>query len=239
MYKVMAMLCLAGLMMACGSHDVIRLSPEAFQQACKDNETSETVASSGDSSNLQQNVISIGTQISVTVGEDSSLNRTYPVPPNCTLDIAAVGRIKVCGLTTDELTTKIKAVLERDYFTHATVTVAIESLQSGGGSASPSVANGPTAAGIVYLLGEIGHPGPMQLPPNEEFTLTKAIIAAGGFSTFARGDHVRVIRYCGTGRKYETFVNVARIMKRGEFEDDLPLRPNDWVIVPQKVVSFF
>ena len=77
----MAMLCLAGLMMACGSHDVIRLSPEAFQQACKDNETSETVASSGDSSNLQQNVISIGMQISVTVGEDSSLNRTYPVHP--------------------------------------------------------------------------------------------------------------------------------------------------------------
>ena len=233
------MVCLSGLLVACGSHDVIRLSPEAFQQVCKDSETAEAAPVTADSTNIQQNVISIGMQISVTVGEDSSLNRTYPIPPNCTLDIAAVGRIKVCGLTTDELTAKIKTVLERDYFTHATVTVAIET-QTSGNNVTPAAPTGnPAAAGIVYMLGEIGRPGPMQLPPTEEFTLTKAVIAAGGFTTFARGDHVRVIRYCGTGRKYETFVNVARIMKRGEFEDDLPLRPNDWVIVPQKVISFF
>ena len=232
------MVCLSGLLVACGSHDVIHLSPEAFQQVCKDSETAEVAPSSVDATNIQQNVISIGMQISVTVGEDSSLNRTYPIPPNCTLDIAAVGRIKVCGLTTDELTAKIKSVLERDYFTHATVTVSIET-QTSGNSVTSAPTGNPAVAGIVYMLGEIGRPGPMQLPPTEEFTLTKAVIAAGGFTTFARGDHVRVIRYCGTGRKYETFVNVARIMKRGEFEDDLPLRPNDWVIVPQKVISFF
>ena len=239
MCKVIAMMCLVGLMAACSSNETIHLSPEAFQQVCKDIETSEAVSAGADATNTQQNVISIGMQVSVTVGEDSSLNRTYPVVPNCTLDIAAVGRIKVCGLTTDELTAKIKSVLERDYFTHATVTVAIESPQSGGSGSNPSTASSPTGVGIIYVLGEVGRPGPMQLPASDEFTLTKTIIAAGGFTTFARGDHVRVIRYCGTGRKYETFVNVARIMKRGEFEDDLPLRPNDWVIVPQKVISFF
>ena len=201
-----------------------------------------TNSNSVEVTNTQQNVISIGMQVSVTVGEDASLNRTYQVVPNCILDIAAVGRIKVCGLTTDELTAKIKAVLERDYFTHATVTVAIESLQatsSSSVSANLSTAGNPNFGGIIYILGEVGRPGPMQLPATEEFTLAKAIIAAGGFTAFSRGDHVRVIRYCGTGRKYETFVNVARIMKHGEFEDDLPLRANDWVIVPQKVISFF
>ena len=130
MCKVIAMVCLTGLLVACGSHDVIHLSPEAFQQVCKDSETPEPAPTDTDATNIQQNVISIGMQISVTVGEDSSLNRTYPIPPNCTLDIAAVGRIKVCGLTTDELTGKIKTVLERDYFTHATVTVAIETQTS-------------------------------------------------------------------------------------------------------------
>ena len=238
MCKVIAMVCLTGLLVACGSHDVIHLSPEAFQQVCKDSETPEPAPTDTDATNVQQNVISIGMQISVTVGEDSSLNRTYPIPPNCTLDIAAVGRIKVCGLTTDELTGKIKTVLERDYFTHATVTVAIET-QTSVNNMAPAPGGNPAAPGSIYMLGEIGRPGPMQLPPTEEFTLTKAVIAAGGFTTFARGDHVRVIRYCGTGRKYDTFVNVARIMKLGEFEDDLPLRPNDWVLVPQKVISFF
>ena len=135
--------------------------------------------------------------------------------------------------TTDELAAKIKTGLERDYFTHATVTVEIAGTQGGGGG------NNYTNS-IVYVLGEVNRPGPLQLPPgDDQFTLTKTIIAAGGFTTFARGDHVRVIRYCGEGRKYETYVNVARILKHGDFEDDILLRPNDWVIVPTKIISFF
>jgi len=224
------MLGMAALLAACRSNETIYLSQKAFQEVCKDVGELDT---SGDASNTQKNVINVGMQVSITVAEDASLNRVYPVPPNCMLDLAAAGRIKVCGLTTDELTTKIKTTLERDYFTHATVAVTIEGTQGG--------VTGSFTNGVVYVLGEVGRPGPLQLPTmDESFTLTKLIIAAGGFTTFAQGNHVRVIRYCGGAeRKYETFVNVERIMKKGEFENDLPVRANDWIIVPQKLVSFF
>lgn len=230
MRRIIVTACMVGLLAACHSNETIYLSPKAFQEVCKDVGEVDT---SGEASNAQQNVIAIGMQVSVAVAEDASLNRIYPVPPNCTLDLAAAGRIKVCGLTTDELATKIKAALERDYFTHATVTVTIEGTQGG--------VTGSFTNGVVYVLGEVGRPGPLQLPSMDEtFTVTKLIIAAGGFTTFARGNHVRIIRYCGGAeRKYETHINVERIMKNGEFEDDLPVRANDWVIVPQKYVSFF
>ena len=230
MRRIIVMLGMVGLLAACRSNETIYLSPKAFQEVCKDVGELET---SGDASNTQKNVIGVGMQVSVAIAEDASLNRVYPVPPNCMLDLAAAGRVKVCGLTTDELATKIKATLERDYFTHATVTVAIEGTQGG--------AAGSFTNGVVYVLGEVGRPGPLQLPAmDESFTVTKLIIAAGGFTTFAQGSHVRIIRYCGGAeRKYETFVNVERIMKKGEFENDLPVRPNDWVIVPQKMISFF
>ncbi|MEI8315345.1 MAG: polysaccharide biosynthesis/export family protein [Verrucomicrobiota bacterium] len=230
MRRIIVMLGMVGLLAACRSNETIYLSPKAFQEVCKDVGELET---SGDASNTQKNVIGVGMQVSVAIAEDASLNRVYPVPPNCMLDLAAAGRVKVCGLTTDELATKIKATLERDYFTHATVTVAIEGTQGG--------AAGSFTNGVVYVLGEVGRPGPLQLPAmDESFTVTKLIIAAGGFTTFAQGSHVRIIRYCGGAeRKYETFVNVERIMKKGEFESDIPVRPNDWVIVPQKMISFF
>ncbi len=231
MVKVLFILCVVGMLAACSSHEAIYLSPKAFQEACG-NAIGEV--ETGDASNAPPKLIAVGMLVSVSVGEDASLNKTYPVTPSCTLDLAAVGRMKVCGLTTDELTAKIKTALERDYFTHATVTVEIAGAQQGGGGG-----NNYTNS-IIYVLGEVGRPGPLQLPVgDDQFTLTKTIVAAGGFTIFARGDHVRVIRYCGEGRKYETYVNVERIMKRGDFENDLPLRPNDWVIVPQKVISFF
>jgi polysaccharide export outer membrane protein len=213
-----------GLLVACGGSGAVRVKPMAFREVCK--QTEDTAAK--ETENLQDRLIAMGMQLGVTVEEDPSLTRSYVVPTDCAVDFGGVGRIKVCGLTTEELTKKIKAVLERDFFQKATVTVTIESVYT------------PTAAdGVVYVLGEVNRPGPMRLPAGEYFTVTKMIIAAGGFSSFARGNAVRVVRYCNDGLKYETVINVKRIMKNGEFEKDVPLQPTDWIIVPQRLFSFF
>jgi protein involved in polysaccharide export with SLBB domain len=231
MRKILLIVCLVPFLSGCAWWDHIfnpnagiELSPQAFREVCKE-------AGEGDQnltgSNLQARVLAVGMQISVTVNEDSTLNRPYSIPASCSVDFAAAGRISVCGLTADELAGKIKAALERDYFAHATVAVTVESMFT------PE-----KGAGIVYVLGEVQRPGPMQLPA-ENFTVTKAIIAASGFTAFAHGDNVRVVRYCADGRKYVTHVNVERIMSKGEFENDIPLRPNDWIYVPQKFISLF
>jgi protein involved in polysaccharide export with SLBB domain len=90
----------------------------------------------------------------------------------------------------------------------------------------------------VYVLGAINRPGPMLLPQNEMFTLTKVIIAAGGFGPFSMGSRVRLIRYDENAHKFETRVNVAQIMKRGDFENDVIVWNGDWIIVPEKWINF-
>jgi len=227
MLRTLAIGCALALLCACNPN---RVTPRVFREVCRDFTVGEE--SSDAATNLQPNVISPGMLISVSVGEDSSLNRAYTVPPGCGVEFAAVGRIRVCGLTTEEVAAKVKAALERDFFQKATVEVIIESV------VSPE-RPGAVDPGIIYILGAVGRPGPMRLPAVEAFTVTKAIIAAGGFSLFANGGSVKIVRYCEDGRKYETFINVAGIMKNGEFEKDIPLRANDWVIVPQKAFSFF
>lgn len=214
----------------CSPYGAIHKTPEEFMKLCESVAASVAAAASTnetDLANLKPRLIAPGMQITVNVAEDASLKRTYVVPPGCALDFAAAGRISVCGLTTDEVAAKIRTPLERDYFQKATVSVFIESATS---------AEHP--GGVVYLIGDINRPGPLLLPREQMFTLTKAIIAAGGFTQFAKSSSVRVLRYCEDGKKYDTFVNVSRIMKKGEFERDVPLRPNDWVIVGQKLVSF-
>jgi protein involved in polysaccharide export with SLBB domain len=172
-----------------------------------------------------------GMVLNVMVDEDRTLNKQYPVPPSGTLDFAGAGRLSVVGLTTDEIGKKNQTVLERDFFQKATVTVTIETPETVVPGATPG-------AGVVYVLGAVNRPGPLLLPPNEAFTLTKVIIASGNFTTFAKGTAVRVIRYDASGRKYQTTVNVAQIMRDGNFEDDIPVQSGDWIIVPEKVFSF-
>jgi len=179
-------------------------------------------------------LIAPGMVLTVAVAEDPAhWNRQYMVPPSGVVEILGVGRIPVTGLTTEELAKKIKEPLERDYLQKATVTVTIESVPR-----APAPVTGGVGGGVVYVLGNVGRPGPLMLPPNEVFTLTKVIVACGGIGPFGNGAKVRVLRYDAKGKKYETWVNVDRIMKRGEFEKDVPIQNGDWIIVPEKWINF-
>ncbi len=169
-------------------------------------------------------LITAGMVISITVEEDRSLSRQFAVPNSGAIDYPPLGRLEVAGLTTDEVAQRIKTHLERDYFNMATVRVNIETTAAGGG--------------VIYVLGSVNRPGPLLLPADEHFTVTKAIIAAGNFSTFGNGAAVKLIRYDESGKKYETIINVTRIMKRGDFNKDIPVRNGDWLIVPEKIINF-
>jgi len=169
-------------------------------------------------------LIAPGMVISITVEEDRSLSRQFVVPNSGAIEYPPLGRIEVASLTTDEVAQQLKEKLEKDYFNKATVQVNIEATASGGG--------------VIYVLGQVNRPGPMMLPADEHFTVTKAIIAAGNLSTFGNGSNVKLIRYGEGGKKFETTVNVTRIMKRGDFNRDIRVRNGDWIIVSEKLVNF-
>lgn len=203
------------------------LTPEKFTAATGNLSSTATQTNAPAGTNITSRIIRTGTTISITVDEDRSLSRTYTVPGSGAIEYQPLGRIMVEGLTPEEVAQTIKQALERDYFQKATVNVSIEAMAGGGGG-----------GGVIYVLGAVNRPGPLLLPKDERFTVTKAIIAAGGLSMFGNGAKVQLIRYDEAGKKYKTFINVDRIMKRGEFEKDVPLQNGDWIIVAEKLVNF-
>lgn len=220
-------LCL--LLTGCQSNQSAQvLSPEKFVAATSGAAYSSADTNATAGTNAKPHVIVPGITISVSVDEDHSLNRSYLIPISGAIDYPPLGRIMVEGLTTDEVAQKIRAGLEKDYFQKATVTVAIESALPGGGA----------GGGVVYVIGNVNRPGPLLLPKDERFTVTKTIIAAGNFATFANGAKVQLIRYNKAGKKFITYINVDRIMKRGEFEKDVQVQDGDWIIVPEKLINF-
>jgi protein involved in polysaccharide export with SLBB domain len=212
----------------CQTHKAQVLSPEAFrkhfsasQPAASTNET--------DAADAKPRLIAPGMQLTIMVEQDRSLNRQAVVPPSGVIDFPGAGRFTVTGLTAEELAQKIREPLERDFFKTATVSVTIET--------TPTVT--AVSSGTINITGAINRPGPMLLPPPPEvFTVTRAILAAGGMGQFGDGSAVRVFRYDKTGKKIETRVNVNRIMKNGEIERDVPLQDGDWLVVPEKWISF-
>lgn len=92
--------------------------------------------------------------------------------------------------------------------------------------------------GTIYLLGEVANPGAVSLPMNQEATLAKTILGAGGFARFANESRVRILRTGPDGSKQTLHVDAGRILKTGSFEDDVPLLDGDVVIVPERILTF-
>lgn len=92
-----------------------------------------------------------------------------------------------------------------------------------------------SSAGRVYLLGAIERRGAYPLPIERDATLARVILAAGGFSKFSDGSHVKLQRTAPDGSRQTLVVNVEKILQTGAFDDDVQLRNEDVVIIPDKM----
>jgi len=86
----------------------------------------------------------------------------------------------------------------------------------------------------VYLLGEVKQPGAVSLSPGPNATVARLILDHGGMTQFANAGKVEIQRTAPDGSKKSMRVDVARILKKGSFEEDVPLQDGDVVIVPEK-----
>jgi polysaccharide export outer membrane protein len=93
---------------------------------------------------------------------------------------------------------------------------------------------GQSAGGKVIFLGAVKQPGAVSLPLDKEATLAKTILGMGGLDQFADGTAVEILRLAPDGTKQRMVQNVAKILKSGDFETDVPLRDGDVVRVPER-----
>ena len=139
---------------------------------------------------------------------------------NGELEVPYVGLVSAQGRTCKELAYSIKSLLEKEYYYHATVILAVDRVSE-------------KSRGRIYVYGSVKAQGPQEIPPDESYTVSKAIIRAGGFGDFANKRKVKVSRKNGK----EFNVDLKRVIEEGHTEEDIVLVPDDQIYVPQRLIN--
>lgn len=158
-----------------------------------------------------------------TSSDTRDLGKTLVVTDTGELDVPYIGRVKVKDKTCKEAAAEITVLLEKDYYVKATVILGLDQMSR--------------VLGKVYVSGYVRNPGPVEIPPNEKFTASKAILRVGGFTDWAKKTDVKLIR-AGTSEKEAVIINMEEILNKGMLDKDVELRPDDLIIVPKKKFNF-
>jgi protein involved in polysaccharide export with SLBB domain len=170
--------------------------------------------------------LAIGDRLSFRIVEDEDDPKEIFVTVSGDVEVPYLGRYPVVGETCKEIAWKLKAELEKKYYYHATVILAVNDWARNQGK--------------VYIMGPVHAPGPLEIPSDEVLTLNKAIMRAGGFGDYAERHKVEVRRKSAVpGEKDQVFiVDVALIQDKGKTDSDLPLEAGDVIYVPERLVRF-
>jgi polysaccharide biosynthesis/export protein len=151
-----------------------------------------------------------GDKLRIEVYKDPQLSQSAQIRPDGKITLPLIGDVVATGQTPLELRDSIAASL-KEYITNPTVTViVVEALAS-----------------QVFVMGEVAHPGPVQL--HGPTTILQVLAVAGGFKEFANTKDVRIMRSTANG------VQTLRFNYKDAVNGDakpLFLRSGDTVIVP-------
>jgi protein involved in polysaccharide export with SLBB domain len=173
----------------------------------------------------------VGDTVSFQILEDQVLKlqiapTSLVVADSGELDVPYIGRVMAVDKTSKQLGEEIKKALEKDYYKKATVVLSL------------NVAN--RLLGRVYIWGQVHNQGAIDLMVNEQLTVGKAILRAGGFADFANKRKVKVVRANANpnGQKQSFDLDMVSILENGNIDQDIVLQPNDLIIVPTRLINF-
>ena len=152
-----------------------------------------------------------GDKLRIEVYKDAQLSQSVQVRPDGKITLPLIGDLEANGSTPLELRDTIAKSL-KEYITNPTVTViVVEALAS-----------------KVYVMGEVTHPGTMEL--HGPTTILQALAMAGGFKEFANTKDVKVLRP-KSGNSVETLRFNYKDVLNGDAKP-FYLRSGDTVVVP-------
>ena len=156
-------------------------------------------------------IIGADDSLQVTVWQEPSLSGAYPVRPDGKISLVLVGDIPASGLTPMHLAHDITLKLKK-YIQDPIVSVVVTAVKSQ----------------RIYLIGQIGHAGPIELAPG--MTPLQAIAEAGGLSPFANGKNIYILR--GPQGKQQKIPFNYKLALKGDNRQDVSLLPGDTIVVP-------
>ena len=165
-----------------------------------------------------------GDRLSYRVVQEKRPPLSLMVTDSGEVELPLIGRVRASGRTCKELAEAIKPMLQREYFIRATVIIGLDAASS-------------RSRGTVYVSGQVRAQGGVELPPEERFTVSKAILKAGGFAEFADKRKVKLVRTRPGGSVETTIVDVDAVLTKGQIDKDPTLQPDDRIIVLQKFIN--
>jgi protein involved in polysaccharide export with SLBB domain len=167
-----------------------------------------------------------GDHVTFRIVEDRDEPKALIVTASAELEVPYLNRVVAGGKTCRQLAYELKRTYETNLYHQATVLISIDSLNK--------------VRGKVYLVGAVRAPGSQEIPIDEVFTVSKAILKAGGFTEFANRKSVKVTRKTGTTEKDNKvfLLNVEEIWEKNKTDADLRLQPGDLIFVPDRFWNF-
>jgi polysaccharide export outer membrane protein len=127
------------------------------------------------------------------------------------ISVPLLGDVQAAGLTplqlADQITVKLKKFIQ-----DPNVSVVLNQINSK----------------KIYLLGEVGKKGPLEMTPG--MTLLEAVASGGGFTDYANVKKTYILRW-QDGKQQRIPVHYKEALK-GESQFNLALQPGDTIVVP-------
>lgn len=157
--------------------------------------------------------------ITVSVYQEPDLLKEVRVEGDGTVALALVGKVKIAGMTVAEAQALITELYNRDYIVNPQVSVLVTSF-------SPKV---------VHILGQVGSPGIVQIPPDRDLSLVEAIAAVRGVTRLGNPKAIVIKRIQEDGRAIQMEVNFNRIVTDPDSRDII-LQEGDTIWVPERII---
>ena len=152
-----------------------------------------------------------GDRLIVTVWKDPDLSREILVAPDGEISFPLAGNLTASGLTVDDLSTEIAARLG-EFIDEPVVTVSLIEVRGA----------------RIYVIGKVNRPGMYILDGTMD--VMQALSLAGGMTTYADVDGIRILRRNGDRQVAYRFA-YNEVARGKDLEQNILLESGDTVVV--------
>lgn len=162
--------------------------------------------------------IEAGDSFDVSFELSPEFNQTVSVQPDGFVTLRGVGDLKVAGETVPELTQTLRTAYSK-ILNNPLISIVLKEFEK------------------PYFVadGQVAKPGKYEM--HGQTTLTQAIAVAGGFNSAAKHSQVLLFRRVDDQWTEAKLINVKKMQKSGNLNEDPFLHPGDMLFVPKSAMS--
>jgi polysaccharide biosynthesis/export protein len=160
-----------------------------------------------------QYVLHAGDVILISVWREQDLTLELNVRPDGGISYPLAGDVQVAGLSIDQVRQEIARRLEK-FIPDPEVSVIARQL----------------LGNVIYVVGRVARPG--EFPIRGTVDVLQAIAIAGGTTTFAELDDIKVLRRNAEGKQVALDFDYEDVVKAKRLDQNVLLEPGDTVVIP-------